>query len=158
MRGNGEDLENFFLSPQDCVSQTEQNSAYNNPRYVEYLYDRLKGKSKLLLLFCLFSPTLKAVRYWRKCFKIFFIPSGSFIKIWPSTGSFCRTFRFQWIHAMHWQIVLCEYYKNAVGISSFSECWHNLTCGQLKVWNVGKTLEAKKTHFISTWVCLLWKN
>ena len=35
MRGNDEDLENFFLSPQDCVSKIEQNSACNNPRYVE---------------------------------------------------------------------------------------------------------------------------
>lgn len=49
VRAYDEDLENLFLTVQECVSQIEQNRASDNPRYVEYLYDRLEGQSQIVL-------------------------------------------------------------------------------------------------------------
>ena len=49
MRGNDEDLKNFFLSLHDCVSQIEHNRACNNPRYVNYLYDSVVGQVQIVV-------------------------------------------------------------------------------------------------------------
>ena len=40
-----EDLENFFLSLQDCLTQIET-AGTDNPRYIEYLHDRLEGRAR----------------------------------------------------------------------------------------------------------------
>ena len=42
-----EDLENFFLSLQDCVTRVES-AGCENPRFVEYLHDRLEGHVQIV--------------------------------------------------------------------------------------------------------------
>ena len=49
MRGNDEDLENFFLSLHDCVTRIEHNRADNNPRYVKYLCERVEGQVQIVV-------------------------------------------------------------------------------------------------------------
>ena len=69
MRGNDEDLENFFLSPQDCVSKIEQNSACNNPRYFEYLYDRLEGQVQIVVAISLVLANSQSCQVSKEMFQ-----------------------------------------------------------------------------------------
>lgn len=54
-----EDLENFFLSLQDCVTRVESTGC-ENPRYVEYLHDRLEGHVQIEFAISLLLASLQA--------------------------------------------------------------------------------------------------
>ena len=43
------DLENFFLSLQDCVTRVESTGC-ENPRFVEYPHDRLEGHVQIVFV------------------------------------------------------------------------------------------------------------
>ena len=50
-----EDLENFFLSLQDLLTRIESKGS-ENPRFVEYLHDRLEGHVQIVLHPFFFLP------------------------------------------------------------------------------------------------------
>ena len=53
-----EDLENFFLSLQDCVTQIET-AVTDNPRYIESLHDRLEGHVQIVFAISLVLASLQ---------------------------------------------------------------------------------------------------
>ena len=54
-----EDLEYFLLSLQDCVTRIERNAAPENPRYLEYLHDRLEGHMQIVVAISLVLDNLQ---------------------------------------------------------------------------------------------------
>ena len=50
-----EDLENFFLSLQDLLTRIESTGS-ENPRFVEYLHNRLEGHVQIVLHLFFFLP------------------------------------------------------------------------------------------------------
>ena len=98
VRDNAEDLGNFFLSLQDSVSQIEQYSACNNPRYVEYLYDRLEGQVQIFVAISLVLANSQSCQVLKEMFQnlihsLWKLHQDLGNKIMSFNNNACRVFR-----------------------------------------------------------------